>query len=133
MATRPWVTPEDVRAYSDRQSVKDRTDAKLAIDISRAEQYVINYTRNRFEDPEKYPEVPAPVKTAVILIAEAYAADAAGLGAGVGNFKSETFDDYSYTVADTAYKLGNLDLGSLLDEYVEPVAKNTVTMRMRKL
>jgi hypothetical protein len=133
MATRPWATPGDVREYTGRASVKERSDAKLAVDISRAEQYVASYTRNRFDDPEKYPAVPESVKTAVILIAEAYAADAAGLGAGAGMFKSETFDDYSYTAADTAYKLGNLDLGPLLDEYVEPVAKNTVTMRMRRL
>jgi len=133
MAKRPWATPKEVRAYSERQSVKDREDFKLRIDISRAEMYVIEYTRSRFDDDAKYPKIPNPVKTAVILIAESYAADAAGLGAGMGTFKSESFDDYSYTTADTAYKLGNLGLGALLDEFVEPEAKNTVTMRMRKL
>ena len=136
MAERPWVTTEEVREYSDRPRVIERTDAKLKIDISRAEQYVINYTHNRFDDCDKYPALPEPVKTAVILIAEAYAAYAADFGAGVGTFKSESFDDYSYTAADTAYILGNLDLSSLLDEFVEAEngqTKNAVFMRMRKL
>ena len=47
---RPWVTPEEVRDYSEFESVQKRTDKKLAIDISRAEQYVIDYTHTRFED-----------------------------------------------------------------------------------
>ena len=38
MAERPWATPDDVRDYTDRASVKARTDAKLAVDITRAEQ-----------------------------------------------------------------------------------------------
>ncbi len=136
MAERPWVTPQEVRDYTDRQSVKARTDAKLTIDISRAEQYVINYTHNRFDDPEKYPTLPESVKTAVILIAESYAAYAADLGTRAGTLKSESFDDYSYTAADTTYIIGNLDLGPLLDEFIDSDAarsKNAVTMRMRKL
>lgn len=136
MAERPWVSPQEVRDYTDRQSVKDRTDAKLAIDISRAEQYVINYTHNRFEDPEKYPAVPDSVKTAVILLAEAYAAYATDFGTGSGTYKSESFDDYSYTAADTAYIIANLDLAPLLDDYIEAdqgKTVNAVTMRMRKL
>lgn len=136
MAARPWVTPQEVRDYSDRPRVVERTDAKLTIDISRAEQYVINYTHNRFEDPEKYPTIPEPVRTAVILIAEAYAAYAVDFGAGAGTYKSESFDDYSYTAADTAYIISNLDLAPLLDEFIEAEngkVKNAVVMRMRKL
>ena len=136
MATKPWVTPQEVRDYSDRARVIERTDTKLIIDISRAEQYVINYTHNRFEDSEKYPTVPEPIKTAVILIAEAYAAYAADFGTGMGTFKSESFDDYSYTAADTAYIINNLDLAPLLDEFIETEngkVKNAVVMRIRKL
>ncbi len=133
MAVQPWVLPKEIREYTDRQSVKDRADAKLEIDISRAEQYVIDYTRCRFDDPEKYPAIPRSVKTAVILLAETYAANAANLGTGAGIYKSESFDDYSYTTADTSFIIGNLDLGPLLDEFIQTEAKNTVTMRMRKL
>lgn len=132
MAMRLWVLPQEVRDYTDKQSVKNRTDEKLSVDILRAEQYVINYTHNRFENVL----LPDPVKTAVILIAEAYAAYAADLGTRTSTVKSESFDDYSYTAADTMYILGNLDLGPLLDDYIEfeqAKAKNAVTMRMRKL
>lgn len=132
MAVRPWVTPEDVKSYSDREKVQTRSDEKLKVDISRAEQYVIQYTQNRFDDAAKYPAIPTEVKTAVILIAEVYGNTAAD---GKGEFKSETFDDYSYTVADTAVKLENLDLASLLDEHIVETARgqNAVTMKLRKL
>jgi hypothetical protein len=135
MATRPWITPQEVRDYSERQSVKDRTDAKLEIDIARAEWYVIKYTGNQFDDPEKYLALPEPVRIATLLLAESFAADAASLSAGVGSYKSESFDDYSYTVADTAYKIDNLDLGPLLDEFIDTGAGAGVSvfMRMRKL
>jgi len=135
MAERPWVTPAEVRDYSDQANVNSRTDAKLAVDISRAEWYVVSYTRNRFDDNEKYPVVPEPVKTAVILLAESYASGAVTLAkdGGGGNYKSESFDDYSYTAADIADKIGNLNLGSLLDAFVITEVKGAVTMRMRKL
>jgi hypothetical protein len=133
MATRPWVTPQEVREYSDRKSVKDRSEMKLAVDISRAQWYVIKYTNYDFSDAIKYPILPEPVKTAVLLLSESYAADAANLSDGVGSYKSESFDDYSYTAADTAYKIGNLDLGPLLDPFIERGAKGGVTVRMRKL
>ena len=132
MAVRPWVIPEEVKSYTERQSVKDRSDLKLAVDISRAEQYVIRYTHNRFEDSD----IPESVKTAVILLAEAYAAYAADFGVKSGMYKSESFDDYSYTAADTVNIIENLNLGPLLDDYVIPErgkSKNAVTMKMRKL
>ena len=50
MAERPWATPEEVKEYTDYPSVKKRDDAKLKIDITRAEQYVISYTNNKFEE-----------------------------------------------------------------------------------
>ena len=76
MAERPWVTPEELKEYTEFEEVKNRADSKLKIDISRAESWVIDYCNNRFDDPEKYPEIPENVKTAVLLIAEAYAHNA---------------------------------------------------------
>jgi len=130
MAVRPWVTPAEVKDYTDKQKVKDRADTRMAIDITRAEQYVINYTHNRFDDAEKYPDMPVEVKTAVILIAEVYGNTSAE---GKSEYKSESFDDYSYTVADTATKLENLDLGPLLDEFITEAPRNAITLKMRKL
>lgn len=132
MAKRPWVTPAEVKAYTDYPTVQSRADKKLEIDISRAEQYVISYTHNKFDD-EEYPEIPEPVKTAVILVAEMYAFNAAQGAEGKGAYKSETFDDYSYTLENTTAKLDNLLLGPLLDGYTITQPKNAVTMRLRKL
>ena len=129
---RPWVTPDEVRNYTEYLEVKNRTDERLAIDIARAELYVIAYTRNDFQNTDKFPTIPESVRLAVILIAEMYAFNAA-TGRG-GQFKSETFDDYSYTLRDTDAKIDNLLLGPLLDPYVEGATAGTdIAMRMRKL
>jgi len=62
---RPWVQPSEVKTYTEYPSVKSRDDAKVAVDISRAEQYIIAFTNNDFIECE---EIPAGVKTAVISI-----------------------------------------------------------------
>lgn len=133
MAERPWVTPQEVRDYSEIESVQSRSDERLAVDISRAEQYIVTYTHNRFAD---YETVPSPVRTATILLAEAYAMYANYVKkTGGGTLKSETFDDYAYTAGDTSLEtlIGALDLAALLDDYVVSQANQSVTMRMRRL
>ena len=127
MAKRPWVTPQEVRDYSETATVQKRTDARLTVDITRAEQYVITYTHNSFVKEE---EIPPSVKTAVLILAEAYAHNAAIAAKEV---KSETFDDYSYTSEATTISVEGLDLAALLDDYAIAAPKNGVTMRMRKL
>lgn len=133
MAKRPWVAPEEVREYSEIPAVQQRSETRLAVDISRAEQYVVTYTHNKFEDCA---EIPSPVKTAVILLAEAYASHANLLKTTSGGaFKSETFDDYAYNVGDAslAEAVKDLDLAALLDDFVITEPRNGVTLRMRKL
>lgn len=127
MASRPWVTPDEVREYSEIPAVQKRSDARLTVDISRAEQYIITYTHNTFESAE---EIPTGVKTAVIILAEAYAHNAIVAAKEV---KSETFDDYSYTAETTQISVEALDLAALLDDYVITEPRNGVTLRMRKL
>lgn len=124
---RPWVAPNEVREYSEFESVQKRTDNKLAIDISRAEQYVIDYTHTKFES---YSELPGAVKNAVIILAELYAHNAVER---TKQIKSETFDDYSYTAESTILNISDLNLPSLLDEWVDTTPNGRVTMRMRKL
>ena len=140
--TRPWVTPAEVKAYSDMESVQNRPDTKLRVDIMRAEEYVIAYTHNDFSDVAYATSIPASVKTAIILLAEAYA-NAAVTNAATSKqisktgAKSESFDDYSYTAADgisnSEIDASNLGLSSLLDGYVLSTAKGNVFFRMRKL
>lgn len=128
MVARPWVQPSEVKSYTEYPSVKTRNDAKLAVDITRAEQYVISFTNNDFADRE---EIPANVKTAIILVAEAY-----GYNACIASkeMKSEQFDDYSYTAADTqAIDIETLDIAPLLEEFIKEKTRNGVTLRMRKL
>lgn len=127
MAERPWITPEEVKEYSETPAVQQRSDTRLAVDIARAEQYVITYTHNAFKDFE---EVPGPVKTAVLLLAEAYGHNAVIAAKDV---KSETFDDYSYTAETSQISIEALDLSALLDAYVIKEPRNGVTLRMRRL
>ena len=131
MAERPWATPEELKEYTEFEEVKNRADSKLKIDISRAESWVIDYCNNRFDDPEKYPEIPENVKTAVLLIAEAYAHNA--VEQTKVRLKSETFDDYSYTAESSIIDVGKLGVESLLDDYVIVQPLNGVTMRLRSL
>lgn len=130
MAVRPWVKPQEVKEYTEFKEVKDRDNKKLAVDIARAEHWVINYCNNRFDD-EKYPTIPEPVKTAVILLAEAYAHNAVEVTRA--RLKSETFDDYSYTAESAVLSVKDLDVASLLDDYTIAQPQNGVTMRLRKL
>ena len=127
MAQRPWVTPQEVKDYSEIPAVQQRSDARLTVDIARAEQYVITYTHNPFKGEE---EIPPSVKTAVLLLAEAYGHNAAIAAKEV---KSETFDDYSYTTETSQISIEALDLAALLDDYVITEPRNGVTLRMRKL
>ena len=128
MANRPWVTPQEVREYTEIAAVQKRTDARIQVDIARAEQYVVGLTHNKFADVETIPQA---VRTAVILLAEAYGNNAAESAKKV---KSETFDDYSYTASDSStISVESIDLVSLLEEHTIRTPKNGVDMRLRRL
>jgi hypothetical protein len=130
MAVRPWITPQDVKDYTDHSEVAGRSDAKLCVDISRAEAKIISITHNRFSD-DKYPTIPEPVRLATILAAEAYAKNAAERAKK--QIKSETFDDYSYTLESSEIDLSSLDLDELLRDYVLPEDAGDTVLRLRKL
>lgn len=127
MAVRPWVTPQEIRDYTEIQSVRERNDARLAVDISRAEQYVISYTNNDFSD---YEEIPQNVKTAVILLAETYGYNSV---ISAKEVTSETFDDYSYTAENNTISFDTLGIKPLLEEFIKVKPKNGVTMRLMRL
>lgn len=129
MATRPWVTPEDLREYTENPVVRERSDARLAIDITRAEAYVTEYCKHDFSGPE-YFVVPENVRIAVLLAAEFYAARAAAEATGASLLKSETNDDYSYTTQDTQSALDNLTIGPLLDPYIQTGPRRGIRMDM---
>ena len=124
--TRPWVTPAEVRAYSELPNVQNRTDEKLAVDITRAEEYVLNYTHNDFSD---YTEIPAAVKTAIMLLAEMYGYNAVTASK---KLSGESFDDYSWS-GEASLSVENTGVDMLLDPYVVAASKGRITFRMRKL
>ncbi len=125
MADRPWVTPQEVKEYSEIKKIQERKDIRLTVDIARAEQYVMTYTHNTFEE---YKEIPSSIKTAILILAEAYGYNAI---IATKEVKSETFDDYSYTTESNAIQMEKLDLEALLNDYIKP--KNRISMCIRKL
>lgn len=129
MITRPWITPAEVKEYSDLEDVQKRSDSKLTIDIHRAESYIIKYTNNDFSDDKYSDSIPEDIRVADILLAEYFAHNMSI----IGNKKSESFDDYSYTVEDSSIDITSLGLDTLLEPYVITKVSGRVNMRMRKL
>lgn len=127
MTARPWVTPSEVKAYSENPKVQQRSDDRLSMDIARAESYVITATHNNFS---AYENIPDDVKRAIILLAEHYAISAIQTSS---MYQSETFDDYSYTAKSSESSIDSLGISALLTDYIISEPKNGVTMRLRKL
>lgn len=127
---RPWITPGDVREYSNLADVKSRSDLQINIDIRRAESSIIAYTNNDFSDTKYAEEVPEDVRVADIILSEYFSHNSAASGTAK---KSESFDDYSYTTEDSFIELKSLGLDALLEPYMIPKASGKVTMRLRKL
>jgi len=111
MAERPWILPAELRKYSEYESVKGRPAEKLAVDIGRAEEYVVRYTGNGFEEGE----LPRAVRTAALLLAEAHAYNAAMPATRI---TGERFDDYSYTAENKSLEIGGPEVLALLKDYV---------------
>lgn len=133
MAARPWVTPEEIKEYTDFEDVAARTDTKLRKDIARAEIYILSYTNNKeLLDDKLYPTVPEGVKTAVIILAEAYGHNAVEK---TKTLKSETFDDYSYTSENNTVDLNSIydEIAALLEDFKKAKSNNLVNMSLRKL
>ena len=125
MSKRPFATPLDVKEYTEHPKVRNRLDHKILVDISRAESYIAQYTNNNFEE---YAEVPESVKTATLIIAEAYSYNSCLVA---DDKKSETFDDYSYTSERNSIDIVSLDIHTLLEKFV--IKKSNINMKLRKL
>lgn len=133
MADRPWVAPDAIKEYTDYPEVKSRDESKLKLDITKAEAYVIKYTKRNFDGVDndgKKEMVPEDVKAAVILLAEMYAYNTV---IRKDRMKSETFDDYSYSMDTSAIDIDALGIEGLLDPYVCDTASGNVVFRMRRL
>lgn len=132
MATRPWVTPQEIKDYTDYEKVKVRPEPKLLADIVRAENYIMHRTNNDFQDSEKYPDIPSDIKLATMLVAEFYANTATQ--DPQKKYQSETFKDYSYTVSSGSdMSVDDLDISALISSYIRKEAVGTLDMKLRKL
>ncbi len=124
---RPWVTPEEVKTYTDHKEIAERSNEKLKTDIFRAEQKVISITHNNF-DSEELEKIPESVKIAVIILAEAYANNS--IEKSKKQIRSETFDDYSYSLDSGIIDIDSLDLDYLLKDYMLEAGNGNVILRM---
>lgn len=124
---RPWVTPEEVKAYTDHEEIAQRDASKLKTDIFRAEQKVISITHNNFDNAE-LEEIPESVKIAVMILAEAYANNS--IEKSKKQIRSETFDDYSYSLESGVIDIDGLDLDYLLKDFMCDVGNGNVILRM---
>lgn len=128
---RPWVSPQDLKDYTEIKEIKERADKKLAFDIARAEQKIIKVTNNKFDAEEYAEKMPETVKMAIILVAEAYAKNT--IETAKKQIKSESFDDYSYTLDSGIIDLESLNLEELLSDYIMSEGIGKMMMRLRTL
>ena len=124
---RPWVTPEEVKTYTDHKEIAERSNEKLKTDIFRAEQKVISITHNNF-DSEELEKIPESVKIAVMILAEAYANNS--IEKSKKQIRSEIFDDYSYSLDSGIIDIDSLDLDYLLKDYMLEAGSGNVILRM---
>ncbi|MDR4995394.1 DUF3199 family protein [Bacillus altitudinis] len=128
------ISPEDVRAYTVFESVKDRSDELLISDIIEAEAEVFKIVGHDFTS-EKYQPLPEKAKIALIKMAQFFAL-INGDESIIKGYKSEKIGDYSYTLAD-GNAVSKPDVYNLLIDFIEPIDPPedpaSVRMRLRSL
>ncbi|APT47390.1 DUF3199 family protein [Bacillus safensis] len=111
------ISPEDVRAYTVFESVKNRSDELLESDIIEAEAEVFKIAGHDFTS-EKYQPLPEKAKIALIKMAQFFAL-INGDESIIKGYKSEKIGDYSYTLAD-GNAISKPDVYNLLIDFIEP-------------
>ncbi|MGQ8969971.1 protein YqbG [Bacillus altitudinis] len=128
------ISPEEVRAYSVFESVKNRSDELLISDIIEAEAEVFKIVGHDFTS-EKYQPLPEKAKIALIKMAQFFAL-INGDESIIKGYKSEKIGDYSYTLAD-GNAVTKPDVYNLLIDFIEPIDPPedpaSVRMRLRSL
>ena len=136
MVTRPWLTTEELKEYTDFEKVKNRSDKKLQTDITRAENYLIHRTNNDFAS-DSYSEIPMDIKLAALLVAEHYSVSASvdkQSDCLHSDFQGETFKDYSYSKKGITDKsVDDVDIDALISRFIVLPTIGTVNLKLRKL
>lgn len=114
---RPWVTTEELLEFTERSEVKKKSPAKIAVMISLAESKIISFCKHDFSNDDDYPTVPQDIKNATLILADALCYNDSLRTSGV--VKSESFDDYSYTVdvGEVSIDFDVLGISALLEPY----------------
>jgi len=123
------VQPQEIRDYTTIQSVIDRTDAQLTIDILQAESKLFEAT-GRTSNDVIFSPLPENIRIFLIKWSEYYGANSDF--ANAGQYKSESFDDYEYDKFDSA-KVTIPDVNSLIKQYIleEDVSGKQIIFKMR--
>ena len=126
------IQPQEVRDYTTIQSVIDRTDGQLTIDILQAQAKLEEATGRAIDDELFDPTLPDAVRIFLIKWAEYYAANSDF--ANAGQYKTETFDDYKYDKFDSA-KVVIPDVNALIKDYIleEEVSGKQIIFKMRSI
>ncbi|MCP1149846.1 MULTISPECIES: protein YqbG [Bacillus] len=128
------ISPEEVRAYTVFESVKNRSDELLESDIIEAEAEVFKIVGHDFTS-EKYQPLPEKARIALIKMAQFFAL-INGDESIIKGYKSEKIGDYSYTLAD-GNAISKPDVYNLLIDFIEPIDPPedpaSVRMRLRSL
>lgn len=124
------ISPEDVRAYTVFESVKNRSAELLESDIIEAEAEVFKIVGHDFTH-EKYQPLPEKAKIALIKMAQFFAL-INGDESIIKGYKSEKIGDYSYTLAD-GNAVTKPDVYNLLIDFIEPIdpPEDSASVRMR--
>lgn len=119
------ITPEEIKDYTSFAAVKKRSDGQLKSDILEATVEAKGIVGHDFSGPE-YTPLPDEVRLALIKLAQFYALINADESMTKG-YKSERFENYSYTLPD-GNPIRKPDLLSLLNDFIkkdEPVETNS--------
>lgn len=119
------ITPDEIKAYTSFAAVKKRSEEQLKSDILEATVEAKGIVGHDFSAPE-YTPLPDEVRLALIKLAQFYALINADESMTKG-YKSERFENYSYTLPD-GNSIRKPDLSSLLNDFIkkdEPVETNS--------
>ncbi len=126
------ITPEELKEYSVFESVTERKDRLLEMDIIEAETYIESeFTLTK--PLNKYIPLPKKLKLALLKVAQFYALVNSDESM-VKGYKSEKMGDYSYTLKDGS-SFTFPDIQALMNEFIEgePPGDNDVFLRIRSL
>lgn len=119
MSTEPlWVTAGDLKSFTERKEVSEKSDARLEALILLAMAKIKSYCHKNFVANDGILVIPDAVKTATLILADTLAYNDSFRQSS--QLKSESYDDYSYTqeTSEISTNFDDLDISALLKPYI---------------